>query len=386
MELRRYRITGIVQGVGFRPFIHKLTSKYGLTGWILNDSDGVLIEVQGEAEVLSSFINDVKTSLPPIARIDSIVLLLQTEQCEPYTSFDIRSSVKLDKTNTLIPPDANVCDDCLSELFDESNRRYRYPFINCTNCGPRYSIIEDMPYDRPKTTMKHFKMCPECHHEYTDIEDRRYHAQPNACPVCGPQLELTNNKGETIEVDDIIGFSQEKLLEGKIFAIKSIGGFHLAVDAQNDEAIQQLRKKKKRDFKAFALMVKDIDTANKIAYLCDKDIELLKSTQRPIVILKKKPGVLPESIAPNNPSLGIMLPSAPLHYLLLENEKLPALIMTSANISGHPIVYKNKDALEQLNSIADYYILNNRDICIRVDDSIARCTDYKPLKRLSYPI
>lgn len=381
MELHCYRITGIVQGVGFRPFIHKLASKYELNGWILNDSDGVLIEVEGESNSIGYFIDEVKTSPPPMARIDTITKIPSNTLPGTNTDFTIKESIKMEETKTLIPPDSFVCDDCIRELFDESDRRYKYPFINCTNCGPRYSIIKEMPYDRPKTTMKHFKMCPDCNREYHDINDRRYHAQPNACPVCGPVLELRDSEGKIIEVDDIFDFSKKKLLDGKIVAVKSIGGFHLVVNALDDNAVRLLRDRKKRDSKPFAIMVKNIETAQKYTHLCAEEIELLNSVQRPIVLLKKKTGVLPNSIAPKNPNYGLMLPSAPLHYLLLDDQILPVLIMTSGNISGQPIVYKNEDALTQLGSVVDYFILNNRDIHIRVDDSIVRCTNHTSLEK-----
>jgi len=381
MELRCYRVTGIVQGVGFRPFIHKLTLEYRINGWILNDSDGVLMEVEGELDNLNLFIHKIKTTPPPMAKIDEILQLPCKRQSGSYKKFEIKKSIKLDQTDTLISPDSNVCEDCLKELSDESNHRYHYPFINCTNCGPRYSIIQEMPYDRAKTTMKHFKMCPDCDQEYHSIHDRRYHAQPNACPVCGPELQLTDNTGKIIVVNDIISFSKAKLLDGKIFAVKSIGGFHLVVNAQNEDAVKELRKRKRRDLKPFAIMVRDIETTQKFAHICPEEIELLQSVQRPIVILKKKEGTLPESIAPKNPSYGLMLPSAPLHYLLLDSCSLPVLVMTSGNISGQPIVYKNEEALQQLSRVADYFILNNRDIHTRVDDSIVRCTNYAPLKK-----
>jgi hydrogenase maturation protein HypF len=381
MELHCYRIIGIVQGVGFRPFIHKLATKYALNGWILNDSEGVLIEVEGDGNLIKSFVEEVKTSPPPMARIDNVMEVPGNNPPGTNKGFFIKESVKMNETKTLIPPDSFVCEDCIRELFDESNRRYRYPFINCTNCGPRYSIIKEMPYDRGKTTMKDFIMCSDCQREYHDINDRRYHAQPNACPVCGPALELRDNTGNILEVDDIIEFSKRKLQEGKIFGVKSIGGFHLAVNALDDQAVRLLRNRKKRDSKPFALMVKNIETAQRYVDLCSEEIELLKSVQRPIVILKKKPGVLPDSIAPNNPNYGLMLPSAPLHYLLLDEQSLPVLIMTSGNISGQPIEYKNEGALVRLSPIVDYYILNNRDIHIRVDDSIVRCINHASLEK-----
>jgi hydrogenase maturation protein HypF len=381
MELHCYRILGIVQGVGFRPFIHKLASKYMLNGWILNDSDGVLLEVEGNVEELKKFIDEIKRNPPTMAKIEGILRISTNKKPGSYSGFEIRQSRKLDRTRTLIPPDSYVCDDCLNELFTKSDRRYKYPFINCTNCGPRYSIIEEMPYDRSKTTMNKFKMCPQCESEYHDIGNRRYHAQPNACPVCGPKLELRDKNGVIIETDDIIEYSIEKLIEGKIFAVKSIGGFHLVVDAKNDTAVKLLRKRKKRDSKPFALMLRDIESVHSYAYLCEEESKLLNSNQRPIVILKKKLGSLPDSIAPNNPSYGIMLPSAPLHYLLLSDKRLSVLVMTSGNISGNPIVYKNDEAIQQLASVADYFILNNRDIYTRVDDSIVRCTNHPDLDK-----
>lgn len=378
MEVRCYRITGIVQGVGFRPFIHKLAAKYQTNGWILNDSDGVLMEIDGEKETLENFINEVATNYPPLAMIEKIIRIPTNTPHGTYMNFEIRRSITLSQTATLISPDSNVCDDCLRELFDEADRRYKYPFINCTNCGPRYSIIQSMPYDRAKTTMKDFVMCQKCGREYQSIDNRRYHAQPNACPVCGPELMLADKQGEILKVTDIISFSQEKLLEGKIFAIKSIGGFHLVVDAQNDEAVRELRRRKKRDSKPFAIMAKDIEIAQRFVHVNIDEAKILHSVQRPIVILKKKEGVLPNSIAPNNPNYGLMLPSAPLHYLLLDNERLQVLIMTSGNISGNPICFSNEEALKMLNTIVDYYILNNRDIHTRVDDSIVRCTSLAP--------
>jgi len=377
MELDCYRITGIVQGVGFRPFINKMADKYNLNGWIYNDSEGVLIEVEGERSMLDTFALEVKTMPPPMAKIEEIIRIHTKPSAGTYKSFEILKSVKMDETKTLIPPDSFVCEDCVNEMFDKDDRRYRYPFINCTNCGPRYSIIQEMPYDREKTTMKVFEMCPECKKEYVSIYDRRYHAQPNACPVCGPKLELMDQQGNVLEVDDIIEFCQNKLLEGKIFAVKSLGGFHLVANANDDNAVKTLRSRKKRDSKPFALMIKDVQAARKYVHLCKEEIDLLNSIERPIVILKKKSGMLPDSVAPNNPSYGIMLPSTPLHYLLLDNKELPVLIMTSGNISGHPIVYKNEEALDQLKPIVDFFILNNRDIHIRVDDSIVRCTTHE---------
>lgn len=373
MVVRSYRIRGIVQGVGFRPFVHRLASQYQLKGWILNDSDGVLLEVEGKKDDINKFISDINEKHPTIAKVDSIEEIETDSKVGLYKDFVIRNSVQKEETKTLIPPDTFVCKDCIKELFDKNNRRYHYPFINCTNCGPRYTIIEEMPYDRVGTTMKKFEMCPQCKREYEDINNRRYHAQPNACPVCGPQLELLNKVGEKVEIEDIVDFCKEQLLEGKILAVKSIGGFHLVANALDDVTVKRLRALKKRDSKPFALMMNDVNTVKKYMEVSEAEADILASYQRPIVLLKKKGNLLPNSIAPNNPSFGVMLPSAPLHYLLLDDEKIDALIMTSGNISGEPIVFKNDHALDKLHPIADYFLINNRDIHIRVDDSIVRC-------------
>ena len=374
MELHKYRITGVVQGVGFRPFIHKLCDQLNLTGWIQNDSEGVLIELEGEKSSIESVINKLEKEPPLLSRIDAITKIQsETTDSRKYSSFFIKSSVKGKSLKTLVPPDSYVCEDCVKELFDKNDRRYRYPFINCTNCGPRYSIIEEMPYDRRNTTMKSFKMCDSCFKEYNDISNRRYHAQPVACPVCGPKIEVYDNKGNEVKTDDVIGFCKSKLKDGKIIAVKSIGGFHLSIDAKNEKAIDLLREKKKRDLKPFALMVRDIETAEKIAEISDLEKKILSSPERPIVLVKKKKGQLPESISPNNGKFGIMLPSAPLHHLLLEDDDMSVLIMTSGNVSHSPIIYKNEAALSQLNNIADYFLINDRDICTGIDDSIVKC-------------
>lgn len=374
MELHKYRITGVVQGVGFRPFIHKLCDQLNLTGWIQNDSEGVLIELEGENSSIESVINKLKKEPPLLSRIDEIIKIQsETVASRKYSSFFIKSSIKGKSLKTLVPPDSYVCEDCIKELFDKNDRRYRYPFINCTNCGTRYSIIEEMPYDRKNTTMKSFEMCDSCFKEYNDISNRRYHAQPVACPVCGPKIEVFDNKGTAIKTADVIGFCKGQLKDGKIIAVKSIGGFHLAIDAKKEKAIDLLREKKKRDLKPFALMVRDLKIAEKIAEISDLEKKILSSPERPIVLVKKKKGQLPESISPNNGKFGIMLPSAPLHYLLLEDDDLSVLIMTSGNLSHSPIIYQNEAALSQLNTIADYFLINNRDICTGIDDSIVKC-------------
>ncbi|OCG60489.1 carbamoyltransferase HypF [Gilliamella sp. Nev6-6] len=368
---KRYRVSGIVQGVGFRPFVHRLAKNYGVNGWVLNDSEGVLIELQSSNDNIALMMNELVSTPPPLARIINITIIDQVDN-ECYQTFSIRKSLQLDHMNTIIPPDSNVCNDCLSEMRDSENIRYRYAFINCTNCGPRYSIIKDMPYDRSQSTMSSFKMCPSCQHEYNNIDDRRYHAQPNACPICGPELELVDHSGKPISTDDIVRFTIKELKEGKIVAIKSLGGFHLVVDASNTSAVKELRKRKKRDAKPFAVMAENVDNINNFATVEFEEKILLESPQRPIVLLQKRKVKFLEDVAPHNPNIGVMLPSAPLHYLLLEDPTMPVLVMTSGNLSGYPIVYDNKTAVEQLGKIADYFILNNRDIHTRVDDSVAR--------------
>ena len=372
LETRRYRICGVVQGVGFRPCVHKLARVFNVTGWILNDSEGVLVELQASSANITRLLDELLLSPPPMARIISINEVERDTKGQHYEDFSIRKSRQLTSMDTIIPPDSNVCSDCLDEMRDPTNPRYRYAFINCTNCGPRYSIIQSMPYDRAQTTMRKFAMCPSCQHEYTNIDDRRYHAQPNACPVCGPKLQLTSNNGTPIETTDIVKYAISRLREGAIIAIKSLGGFHLIADAYNEKAVRELRKRKRRDLKPFAIMVPDIRHASLFAFIDEHEQKLLQAVQRPIVLLRKRQNCLPEVIAPHNPNLGLMLPSTPLQYLLLEDAALPVLIMTSGNLSGHPIVTDNDTALKQLSEIADYFILNDRDIHTRVDDSVVR--------------
>ncbi|MCG9780647.1 carbamoyltransferase HypF [Photobacterium damselae] len=375
--IRKFRINGIVQGVGFRPFVHRLAKQFKLNGWVLNDSEGVLVELQGSSSELAAFRQLLTSNPPKLAKIDSVVELSVDNYDAEYTDFMIVSSEDLCDTKTIVPPDSYVCDDCLHEMSSPDNRRYRYPFINCTNCGPRYSLIEKMPYDRKNTTMRSFIMCSSCLHEYEDIEDRRYHAQPNACADCGPRVWIEEHNGQMIDVDDPVRYTISLLKQGYIIAIKSLGGFHLAVDASNEAAVRLLRERKKRDNKPFALMVRDIEQARRYTQVSEEEQIALEQVQRPIVLLKKIKSTLPLNLAPNNPSLGVMLPSAPLHYLLLEDSELPALVMTSANLSGHPIVYRNDKAKEQLKDICDFLLLNDRDITTRVDDSILRLSKTK---------
>jgi len=362
-------IKGIVQGVGFRPFIYGLAKLYSLNGWVLNSTEGVNIEVESDNETLETFIKQIREKKPPLAVIDSI----HVEYLPPlnYDGFVIRHSEGDKDKYVKISPDISTCNDCLTELFDPTDRRYRYPFINCTNCGPRFTIVKDIPYDRENTTMHSFKMCPLCQAEYDDPMNRRFHAQPNACPVCGPSVTLENLQGK-IECDDPIKKAIELMIEGKIIAVKGIGGFHLACDATNDFAVSVLRERKRRTFKPFAVMSANLESIKEYCIVSNEESEILQCIQRPIVLLKKLHGNhISESVAPNNNYIGVMLPYSPLHYILLDSPLL-ALVMTSGNISEEPIVVGNNEAKRRLSDLADYFLFHNRDIQMRCDDSVAK--------------
>ena len=358
--------------MGFRPFIYNLANKYNLKGFCLNDSRGVLIEVQGE--LIDRFIEEIKTSPPPLSRIEEFASQALVDG-EEYKDFSIRESVYHEGRFTLVSPDIATCKDCLKELFDPMDRRYHYPFINCTNCGPRYSITKNIPYDRSNTTMNCFTMCEACESEYLDPQNRRFHAQPNACPVCGPQLMLLNNEGFTIQTQNPISTVCTLLHDGKIVAVKGLGGYHLACDAMNRNAVSLLRKRKYREDKPFAVIMDDIKTVNKFCFVNAKEETLLLSTQRPIVLLKKKSDcAIPHDIAPDNLYLGVMLPYTPLHHLIIKESGLP-LVMTSGNVSDEPIAYKDNKALERLKGIADYFLVHDRHIFMRCDDSVVKVVE-----------
>jgi len=363
-------IKGIVQGVGFRPFIHKLVQNYNLSGWVLNSNQGVEIEVEGKTEEINSFVSNVKKKLPPLARIEKIEV--NQLPLVGYKGFSIKKSiVKEENSFILVSPDISICEDCLQELFDPQNRRFRYPFINCTNCGPRFTIIKDIPYDRKKTTMNNFKMCSLCQGEYDNIEDRRYHAQPNACADCGPQVSLYQNKIK-IEGIDPIEKAAKLLKEGKIGAIKGLGGFHLACDATNNKAVTRLRRLKNRETKPFAIMSFNLEKIMQYCKLGEKEKEWLLNRARPIVLLRKKEdSLISPLVAPRNNYLGVMLPYTPLHYLLLK-DNFTALIMTSGNITDQPIIGDNLEALEKFDGIVDFFLSYNRDIFNRCDDSVIK--------------
>jgi hydrogenase maturation protein HypF len=367
---KRLKVNGIVQGVGFRPFVFQLAQKYELKGKVANTSSGVSIHVEGLAEHVTSFEADLATKAPPLAYI--VDISSQTGTVNNYSDFAIVKSQGQSEMSTLISPDVSVCDDCLAELLDPGNRRYRYPFINCTNCGPRYTIIDDIPYDRPKTSMRYFKMCPACQAEYDDPTNRRFHAQPNACDDCGPHIGIFDNLKNEIGKQDPIGNAVEFLKQGNILAIKGLGGYHLAADATNTDAVMRLRQRKFREEKPFAIMSADLATIRRYAAVDNEEEHLLASIRRPIVLLRKKtPNLISDQVAPRNNYFGVMLPYTPLHYLLLKQD-LTALVMTSGNMSEEPIAIDNDDAFKRLAAIADYFLIHDRDIYLRSDDSIVR--------------
>ncbi len=372
----RLHVRGVVQGVGFRPFVYGLAQGLGLAGWVRNTSSGVEIALEGPPHALAAFRADLVAQAPPRAHIEEVTV----EEASPdgCRGFEIRESHPEPGAYQLVSPDIALCDDCLRELFDPSDRRYRYPFINCTNCGPRFTIIRDIPYDRPLTTMAAFEMCPRCRAEYEDPHNRRFHAQPNACPVCGPHVELATPDGRVLaRREGAIQQARAALATGRILAVKGLGGFHLACDATSAAAVASLRKRKRRPHKPLAVMVWDLAVARALAPISPAEAELLQSPQRPIVLLPVPVSHPPAAegpweVAPGTGTIGVMLPYTPLHYLLLEpGPGSPAvLVMTSGNLSEEPIAMGNAEALERLGGIADLFLLHNRDIHARYDDSV----------------
>jgi hydrogenase maturation protein HypF len=377
----RIHITGVVQGVGFRPFVYGLAQRHKLVGWVCNTSAGVDIEVEGPLDQLSAFAQALTSETPPLAQIDAV----EVSQRPPdgFTKFEIKQSQAQPDAFQPVSPDVSICSDCLRELFDPADRRYRYPFINCTNCGPRFTIIKDIPYDRPYTTMAPFEMCPDCASEYHDPLDRRFHAQPVACPACGPHVWLVL-KGQTSEVrgEEALVATLELLRNGQIVAVKGLGGFHLACDATNETAVDELRRRKGRVDKPFALMMADVAAIEHHCHVASEERALLESRERPIVLLWQRENqsrLIAPSVAPGQRTLGVMLPYTPLHYLLFPDSAPLPLVMTSGNFSEEPIATQNEEALSRLAPLADAFLLHDRDIHIRTDDSVVRLFEGREL-------
>ncbi len=364
------KVNGIVQGVGFRPFIYRLALENNIKGYVLNDTEGVTIEAEGEEEALEKFIKAIKKKSPPLAIVQEIKI--EERKINHFKNFWIEKSKATDKKTTFIPPDTNICKDCLREFFDPKNRRYHYPFIVCTYCGPRFSIVKDIPYDRDNTAMAEFSMCPFCQKEYEDPLDRRFHTQPTACPVCGPHLFLYKNDKTLIseDIEEIVKKVYKYLKAGHIIAIKGVGGYHLACDATNEEAVLKLRERKRRPFKPFALMTGFIEKIEEFLNVSPKEREILLSKERPIVILKEKKSQVSKYVAPDLTYIGIMLPYTPFQYLLFSLDKDLILVMTSGNLSDEPICFRDEEAFERLGHIADYFVTYNREIVAHSDDSV----------------
>ncbi len=374
ISARSIRVRGVVQGVGFRPFVYRLAQEHGLAGWVLNGEDGVAIYAEGPQQNMAAFLEAIRTQAPSAAAISEI----EVRSAEPdgLIGFNIRESERHERPTVRISPDLPVCDLCLQELSDPANRRYQYPYINCTNCGPRYTVIVALPYDRPNTTMKPWPLDSYCDAEYHDPANRRFHAQPVACPQCGPHYFLQDVEGTTLGDGQAIHRTVELLRQGKIVAIKGLGGYHLACDARNPAAVGAMRERKYRKEKPFAVMVKDLDTARSVIDASPEVETLLTSVARPIVLAAAK-SELP-GLAPDSDDLGVMLPYTPLHHLLFAAGAPDVLVMTSANRSSEPIAYEEQDAFDRLTGVADAFLVGERPIARRVDDSVARVGTFGP--------
>ena len=376
-KLVKISVRGVVQGVGFRPFVYRLALEHNLKGWVRNTSGNVEIEVEGDEETLRTFLGDLKAKAPPVARLEKVEAAFH--RARGYTDFKICPSLAQEGKYQLVSPDIATCEDCKQEILSPADRRFHYPFTNCTNCGPRFTIIEDIPYDRPLTTMRSFKMCPRCQQEYDDPLNRRFHAQPNACPECGPGLKLVEGNGDPVECHDVIEEAGALLKAGKILALRGLGGFQLACDATSEEAVNLLRARKRRPAKPLAVMVADLADVEWHCLVSDDEKKLLKSPQSPIVLVrwKRDSSDIVPAVAPKIKYLGVMLPYTPLHHLLLKEVGLP-LVMTSGNLSEEPIAKDNDEALRRLRGIADRFLLHNRDIYARYDDSVYVVEDNEP--------
>jgi hydrogenase maturation protein HypF len=376
-EGRRIALGGTVQGVGFRPFVYRLAHEIGVRGRVRNDASGVTIDAFGPPAALDRFVARLRTDHPPAAVVED--LRSTPIPAEDLPGFEIVESGGTAERRAAIPPDLATCPDCLRELLDPADRRHRYPFTNCTSCGPRFTIALGAPYDRPATTMAGFRMCPACAREYADPLDRRFHAQPNACPACGPRVALRSPSGAPVEAEDPIAFAGRALAEGRIVAVKGIGGFHLACDATSPAAVRTLRERKRREEKPLAVMVADLAEARDLAETGPAEEALLLSVERPIVLCRRRPAApLAREVAPDSPLVGLLLPYAPLHHLLLAEARRP-LVMTSGNLSEEPIAFEDEDALRRLGGIADLFLVHDRPIASRCDDSVARVVAGRPL-------
>jgi hydrogenase maturation protein HypF len=374
------RVEGIVQGVGFRPFVYALAARLGLGGQVGNDVDGVFAEVEGAPVAVAEFLRALERDAPPLARVERVTATAMPTA--GTASFQIVASDPAGRRSTLIAADTATCADCLRELADPADRRFRYPFINCTNCGPRFTIVRDVPYDRPLTTMASFGMCAQCAAEYHDPANRRFHAQPTCCPACGPRLTLLDRSGppqDPASGDSALRLAAELLRAGRIVAVKGLGGYHLAADAADEEAVAALRARKHREDKPFAVMAADLAAARRLGQVDDAEADLLASPARPIVLLARLPeAAVAPAAAPGNRQLGVMLPYTPLHHLLLAAVGRP-VVLTSGNVSDEPIAYRDEDALDRLSGIADAFLTHDRAIHIRTDDSVARAVRNRPM-------
>jgi hydrogenase maturation protein HypF len=371
-------IRGTVQGVGFRPFVYRVAQEEGVRGFVRNDSTGVTIEAFGPPPVLESFCRRLRDSAPPAARVRD--LRSQRIQAREAPGFVISPSASAKERRVSIPADLGTCDTCLREVFDPRDRRYGYPFTNCTGCGPRFTIATGVPYDRSRTTMERFELCPDCRREYEDPADRRFHAEPNACPACGPRLRLLDSRGREIVVRSPLAGAARALEQGHVVAVKGLGGYHLAADATSSAAVRGLRARKRRDAKPFAVMLRDLDAVRAVARLGKTDAELLASPERPIVLVPRRddaPSALCPEVAPGISLLGVLLPYTPLHHLLLHEVDRP-LVMTSGNVADEPIVHRDDEALARLSGIADRFLVHDRPIATRCDDSVARSIAGRP--------
>ena len=371
------RCRGTVQGVGFRPAIHRIATNLGLDGWVINDPQGATMEIEGPTGVVNDFLARLPVEMPPLARLERI----EQEERDPLgeEGFEVRNSTLGRRQGALVPPDALLCDDCRREMEDPADRRFHYPFTTCTNCGPRFSLVRALPYDRERTSMGCFPLCAECDREYTDPSDRRFHAEPVACPQCGPELWLADEQGERLDGGDPLVTAREGLLAGRIVAVKGLGGFQLACRADSSEAVTRLRRRKKRFGKPFAVLVRDLEKAKQTVDMDSASEALLVSPRAPIILAPRREGaeVAPE-VAPGLDDLGVMLPTTPLHVELLRDPQMPPLVMTSGNLSEEPLRRGNREAVEGLSGIADFFLLHNRDVVRRLDDSVVRTSPRGP--------